>query len=69
MNRKDLIGNMEDLKTKSIEFIENLKCMNEIYGRPNPYKHFYEDFKETTEDLLSKINKMEEWLKKDQNTE
>jgi len=69
MNRKELIGNMEDLKSKSIEFVDNLKCLNEIYGRPNPYKHFYEDIKETTDYLLAQIEKMEQWLNKDESTD
>ena len=69
MNRKELIENMEELKMKSEKFIDNLKCLNEIYGRPNPYKHFYKDIKKTTDCLLVQLEEMENWLKKDEKPE
>jgi hypothetical protein len=67
MNKDKLIGNVEQIKQNSEELLEDLKCLTDLYDRPNPYKNIYDHLKDAMDQLLPQLHKMEQFLKDNEN--
>ena len=65
MKKNELFENVQQMKLNSAELMDNLKCLTDMYDRPNPYKNYYNDIKGTMEKLLIQLDDMEKYLKKD----
>jgi len=65
MKKNKLFENVQQMKLDSAELMDNLKLLTDLYDRPNPYKNYYSDIKGTMDKLLSQLDDMEKYLKKD----